>query len=134
MPQPWRWWPEGGSTTSSWTQRWVCEHVVVVALLPVEQRRHDVVLSRQVTGKKLLEKGELQRRYTIIPLNKISAKTLDDRVIRAAKSLVRGPHTAPAAATFNLWMSSSRLFPPSSVRSGPTTSTQPCPWWATSPT
>lgn len=43
----------------------------------------------KVTGKKLLEKGELQRRYTIIPLNKISAKTLDDRVVNAAKSLVR---------------------------------------------
>lgn len=43
----------------------------------------------KVTGKKLLEKGELQRRYTIIPLNKISAKTLDDRVINAAKGLVR---------------------------------------------
>lgn len=43
----------------------------------------------KVTGKKLLEKGELQRRYTIIPLNKISAKTLDDRVVNAAKGLVR---------------------------------------------
>lgn len=43
-----------------------------------------------MTGKKLLEKGELQRRYTIIPLNKISAKTLDDRVVNAAKNLVRG--------------------------------------------
>lgn len=42
----------------------------------------------KVTGKKLLEKGELQRRYTIIPLNKISAKTLNDRVVNAAKSLV----------------------------------------------
>lgn len=41
-----------------------------------------------MTGKKLLEKGELQRRYTIIPLNKISAKTLNDRVVNAAKSLV----------------------------------------------
>lgn len=43
----------------------------------------------KVTGKKLLEKGELQRRYTIIPLNKISAKTLDDKVVKAAKNLVR---------------------------------------------
>lgn len=44
----------------------------------------------KVTGKKLLERGELQRRYTIIPLNKISARTLDDRVVNTAKSLVRG--------------------------------------------
>lgn len=41
-------------------------------------------------GKKLLERGELQRRYTIIPLNKISARTLDDKVVNTAKSLVRG--------------------------------------------
>ncbi|CAF91830.1 unnamed protein product, partial [Tetraodon nigroviridis] len=41
-----------------------------------------------VTGKKLLEKGELQRRYTIIPLNKISARVLDDKVVNTAKSLV----------------------------------------------
>lgn len=43
----------------------------------------------KVTGKKLLEKGELQRRYTIIPLNKISARILDDKVVNVAKSLVR---------------------------------------------
>lgn len=47
----------------------------------------------KVTGKKLLEKGELQRRYTIIPLNKISAKTLNDRVVNAAKNLVREQNT-----------------------------------------
>lgn len=48
----------------------------------------------KVTGKKLLEKGELQRRYTIIPLNKISARTLDDKVVNAAKNLVRLQNTA----------------------------------------
>uniref|UniRef100_A0A669E9F3 Structural maintenance of chromosomes protein 2 n=1 Tax=Oreochromis niloticus TaxID=8128 RepID=A0A669E9F3_ORENI len=51
-------------------------------------RLYNIVVDTEVTGKKLLEKGELQRRYTIIPLNKISAKTLNDRVINAAKSLV----------------------------------------------
>lgn len=42
-----------------------------------------------MTGKKLLEKGELQRRYTIIPLNRISARTLNDKVVNTAKNLVR---------------------------------------------
>ncbi|KAM8843694.1 structural maintenance of chromosomes protein 2 [Synchiropus picturatus] len=51
-------------------------------------RLYNIVVDTEVTGKKLLEKGELQRRYTIIPLNKISAKTLNDRVVNAAKSLV----------------------------------------------
>uniref|UniRef100_A0A672GNE4 Structural maintenance of chromosomes protein n=1 Tax=Salarias fasciatus TaxID=181472 RepID=A0A672GNE4_SALFA len=44
-------------------------------------RLYNIVVDTEVTGKKLLEKGELQRRYTIIPLNKISAKTLNDRVV-----------------------------------------------------
>ncbi|TRZ00315.1 hypothetical protein DNTS_008592, partial [Danionella cerebrum] len=49
-----------------------------------------------VTGKKLLEKGELKRRYTIIPLNKISGRTLNDNVVRTAKKLVGADnvHTA----------------------------------------
>lgn len=59
-------------------------------------RLYNIVVDTEVTGKKLLEKGELQRRYTIIPLNKISAKTLNDRVVSAAKSLVgeNNVHTA----------------------------------------
>ncbi|TNN83531.1 Structural maintenance of chromosomes protein 2 [Liparis tanakae] len=51
-------------------------------------RLYNIIVDTEVTGKKLLEKGELQRRYTIIPLNKISAKTLSDRVVNSAKSLV----------------------------------------------
>uniref|UniRef100_A0A4W5KP63 SMC hinge domain-containing protein n=1 Tax=Hucho hucho TaxID=62062 RepID=A0A4W5KP63_9TELE len=50
---------------------------------------YNVVVDTEVTGKKLLEKGELKRRYTIIPLNKISARTLNDSVVNTAKSLVR---------------------------------------------
>ncbi|KAI5628196.1 structural maintenance of chromosomes protein 2, partial [Silurus asotus] len=51
-------------------------------------RLYNVVVDTEVTGKKLLEKGELKRRYTIIPLNKISARTLDDGVVRTAKNIV----------------------------------------------
>ncbi|XP_061536561.1 LOW QUALITY PROTEIN: structural maintenance of chromosomes protein 2 [Phycodurus eques] len=50
-------------------------------------RLYNIVVDTEVTGKKLLEKGELQRRYTIIPLNKISAKMLSDKVVNVAKSL-----------------------------------------------
>uniref|UniRef100_A0A4W6G657 Structural maintenance of chromosomes protein n=1 Tax=Lates calcarifer TaxID=8187 RepID=A0A4W6G657_LATCA len=59
-------------------------------------RLYNIVVDTEVTGKKLLEKGELQRRYTIIPLNKISAKTLNDKVVNTAKSLVGedNAHTA----------------------------------------
>ncbi|KAB5518512.1 hypothetical protein PHYPO_G00166920 [Pangasianodon hypophthalmus] len=51
-------------------------------------RLYNVVVDTEVTGKKLLEKGELKRRYTIIPLNKISARTLDNGVVRTAKNIV----------------------------------------------
>uniref|UniRef100_A0A674CMB3 Structural maintenance of chromosomes protein 2 n=1 Tax=Salmo trutta TaxID=8032 RepID=A0A674CMB3_SALTR len=54
---------------------------------------YNVVVDTEVTGKKLLEKGELKRRYTIIPLNKISARTLNDSLVTTAKSLVRYTHT-----------------------------------------
>uniref|UniRef100_A0AAQ5Z151 Structural maintenance of chromosomes protein n=1 Tax=Amphiprion ocellaris TaxID=80972 RepID=A0AAQ5Z151_AMPOC len=40
-------------------------------------RLYNIVVDTEVTGKKLLEKGELQRRYTIIPLNKISSLVRD---------------------------------------------------------
>ncbi|XP_076874633.1 structural maintenance of chromosomes protein 2 [Brachyhypopomus gauderio] len=51
-------------------------------------RLYNVVVDTEVTGKKILEKGQLKRRYTIIPLNKISARTLNDGVVCAAKKLV----------------------------------------------
>ncbi|CAL8332184.1 unnamed protein product [Lota lota] len=59
-------------------------------------RLYNIVVDTEVTGKKLLEKGELKRRYTIIPLNKISAKTLNQTVVNTAKSLVGADnvHTA----------------------------------------
>uniref|UniRef100_A0AAR2M4M2 Structural maintenance of chromosomes protein n=1 Tax=Pygocentrus nattereri TaxID=42514 RepID=A0AAR2M4M2_PYGNA len=46
-------------------------------------RLYNVVVDNEVTGKKILEKGELKRRYTIIPLNKISARTLNDKVVNS---------------------------------------------------
>ncbi|KAJ8336163.1 hypothetical protein SKAU_G00395060 [Synaphobranchus kaupii] len=59
-------------------------------------RLYNVVVDTEVTGKKILEKGELKRRYTIIPLNKISARTLNNNVVNAAKNLVGADnvHTA----------------------------------------
>ncbi|MGH0136108.1 UNVERIFIED_CONTAM: hypothetical protein FKN15_008318 [Acipenser sinensis] len=59
-------------------------------------RLYNVVVDTEVTGKKLLEKGELKRRYTIIPLNKISAFCINDNTVKTAKSLVGADnvHTA----------------------------------------
>ncbi|ETE67091.1 Structural maintenance of chromosomes protein 2, partial [Ophiophagus hannah] len=51
-------------------------------------RLYNVVVDTEVTGKKLLEKGELKRRYTIIPLNKISSRCIGKETIKVAKNLV----------------------------------------------
>uniref|UniRef100_A0A6I8SF34 Structural maintenance of chromosomes 2 n=1 Tax=Xenopus tropicalis TaxID=8364 RepID=A0A6I8SF34_XENTR len=51
-------------------------------------RLYNVVVDTEVTGKKLLEKGELKRRFTIIPLNKISARCLGKDTVNVAKNLV----------------------------------------------
>ncbi|NXJ85801.1 SMC2 protein, partial [Trogon melanurus] len=49
---------------------------------------YNIVVDTEDTGKKLLEKGELKRRYTIIPLNKISARCVGQDTVKLAKSLV----------------------------------------------
>jgi structural maintenance of chromosome 2 len=57
---------------------------------------YNIVVDSEMTGKKLLQKGKLKRRYTIIPLNKIAAKTINPQTIQRAKQLVGADnaHTA----------------------------------------
>ncbi|XP_038075031.1 structural maintenance of chromosomes protein 2-like [Patiria miniata] len=52
------------------------------------RKLYNVVVDTEVTSKKLLQKGELKRRYTIIPLNKIAARSLAADKIKAAQNLV----------------------------------------------
>ncbi|NWV91118.1 SMC2 protein, partial [Machaerirhynchus nigripectus] len=48
---------------------------------------YNIIVDTEVTGKKLLEKGQLKHRYTIIPLNKISARCVQEDTVKLAKSL-----------------------------------------------
>ncbi|NWS61106.1 SMC2 protein, partial [Chunga burmeisteri] len=48
---------------------------------------YNVIVDTEVTGKKLLENGELKRRYTIIPLNKISARCVGQDIVKLAQTL-----------------------------------------------
>ncbi|KAM6304252.1 structural maintenance of chromosomes protein 2 [Podargus strigoides] len=48
---------------------------------------YNIIVDTEVTGKKLLEKGELKRRYTIIPLNKISARCVGQDTVKLAQTL-----------------------------------------------
>ncbi|NWU94390.1 SMC2 protein, partial [Upupa epops] len=51
---------------------------------------YNIVVDTEVTGKKILEKGELKRRYTIIPLNKITARCVGPNTVKLAQALA-GP-------------------------------------------
>ncbi|KAK9146390.1 hypothetical protein Sjap_006293 [Stephania japonica] len=48
----------------------------------------NVVVDMETTGKQLLQNGDLRRRVTIIPLNKIQAHTVPSRIQNAASKLV----------------------------------------------
>ncbi|XP_009693824.1 PREDICTED: structural maintenance of chromosomes protein 2 [Cariama cristata] len=48
---------------------------------------YNVIVDTEVTGKKLLENGKLKRRYTIIPLNKISARCVGQDIVKLAQTL-----------------------------------------------
>lgn len=48
----------------------------------------NVIVDTESTGKQLLQNGDLRRRVTIIPLNKIQSHTVPPRVQQAAVRLV----------------------------------------------
>ncbi|KPJ17687.1 Structural maintenance of chromosomes protein 2 [Papilio machaon] len=53
-------------------------------------RLYNVVVDTEVTSKLLLERGQLQTRTTIIPLNKISARVIDRDTLRVAQEVGGG--------------------------------------------
>ncbi|CCH46502.1 Structural maintenance of chromosomes protein [Wickerhamomyces ciferrii] len=53
-------------------------------------RLYNIVVDNEVTGSQLLERGQLRKRITIIPLNKIAARTLSDQQVNIAKELCPG--------------------------------------------
>jgi structural maintenance of chromosome 2 len=48
----------------------------------------NVIVDTEITAKKLLQRGQLQRRTTIIPLNKIVGHSLEASTVRLAQELV----------------------------------------------
>jgi structural maintenance of chromosome 2 len=56
-----------------------------------------VVVDSQDTAKKLLNKGKLKHRITLIPLNKIDTKTLSKERLEAAQSAAGGPELCKLA-------------------------------------
>lgn len=56
----------------------------------------NVITDNDETGKLLLEKGNLLNRVTIIPLNKINARTIDNHTVNLAQKLVGKENAIPA--------------------------------------
>ncbi|XP_076168763.1 structural maintenance of chromosomes 2 [Ptiloglossa arizonensis] len=48
---------------------------------------YNVVVDTETTSKKLLKHGQLQQRVTIIPLNKVGGRTMDNQIIHLAEKL-----------------------------------------------
>ena len=49
---------------------------------------YNVVVDSDRTGKQLLQNGRLQRKVTLIPLNKIAARSINETLVKNAKSCV----------------------------------------------
>jgi len=63
---------------------------------------YNVVVDSEITGKKLLKNGGLKRRCTILPLNKITGRPIDDATFKRAEALVgKGKvHTALSLVSY----------------------------------
>uniref|UniRef100_A0A1B6DSC9 Structural maintenance of chromosomes protein n=1 Tax=Clastoptera arizonana TaxID=38151 RepID=A0A1B6DSC9_9HEMI len=59
-------------------------------------RLYNVIVDNDETSKKLIQKGQLQRRYTFVPLNKMTGRVLDAGKIRTAQQLVGADKVYPA--------------------------------------
>lgn len=57
---------------------------------------YNVIVDTEVTSKKLLQYGQLQQRVTIIPLNRVSGKFMDQQTIALAEKLVGKENVQPA--------------------------------------
>lgn len=75
----------------------VCDPQFAVAIEKTAGGRlFNVVVDTDVTSKKLLDRGKLERRTTIIPLNKITGKKIDQKLVQAAERLVGKGNVWPA--------------------------------------
>ncbi|EFA76279.1 structural maintenance of chromosome protein [Heterostelium album PN500] len=57
---------------------------------------YNIIVEDEQTGKALLAKGELKRRVTFLPLNKIDKRTIESEKVNRAKSLVGKDNVKPA--------------------------------------
>ena len=59
---------------------------------------YQVVVDEAITGKALLERGKLQKRVTVIPLDKIKSQQLDHNAVRKATSIASSMNSTAVPA------------------------------------
>ncbi|KYQ89750.1 structural maintenance of chromosome protein [Tieghemostelium lacteum] len=57
---------------------------------------YNVVIEDEATGKALLAKGNLQKRFTFLPLNRIDGRTIESSKVKQAEKLVGKENIQPA--------------------------------------
>lgn len=56
---------------------------------------YNIVVDNEATGKALLERGQLARRVTMLPLNRIRGAPICPEILRKAQSIVGADNVAP---------------------------------------
>lgn len=59
---------------------------------------YNIIVDTETTSKKILQHGQLQKRVTIIPLNRVTGKFIDQQTIALAEKLVGKENVQPALA------------------------------------
>ncbi|KAG6453229.1 hypothetical protein O3G_MSEX008044 [Manduca sexta] len=76
----------------------VCDPMYCTALeTAAGGKLYNVVVDTDVTSKLLLQRGNLQTRTTIVPLNKISGHVIDPETVRIAQEIGGGPDNVQLA-------------------------------------
>ncbi|XP_076291104.1 structural maintenance of chromosomes 2 isoform X2 [Lasioglossum baleicum] len=57
---------------------------------------YNVIVDTETTSKKLLQRGQLQQRVTIIPLNKMNGRTMDNGMVHLAQKIGGAENVQPA--------------------------------------
>ncbi|XP_003699378.2 structural maintenance of chromosomes 2 [Megachile rotundata] len=57
---------------------------------------YNIIVDTEINGKKLLQHGQLQQRVTIIPLNKVNGRPMDNQLVHLAQKIGGAENVQPA--------------------------------------
>lgn len=71
---------------------------VIMNLIPefFKFQLYNVIVDTETTSKKILQHGQLQQRVTIIPLNKVGGRPMDNQLVHLAQKIAGADNVQPA--------------------------------------